>query len=50
MIYKTKFVYSPLNKNLIKLIFIDEASMVPFSMKKDIESNGIVKYLDLLKL
>lgn len=41
MIYKTKFVYSPLNKNLIKLIFIDEASMVPFSMKKDIESNGI---------
>lgn len=41
MIYKTKFVYSPLNKNLIKLIFIDEASMVPFSMKKDIEANGI---------
>lgn len=41
MIYKTKFVYSLLNKNLIKLIFIDEASMVPFSMKKDIESNGI---------
>lgn len=41
MIYKKKFVYTPLDKNKYKLIFIDEASMVPSYMKKEIESNDI---------
>lgn len=41
VISKKKFVYTPLDKNKIKLILIDEASMVPYHMKKDIEANGI---------
>ena len=39
--YKRRFAYTPLDKKKIKLIFIDEASMVPMYMKNDIESNGI---------
>lgn len=39
--YRKKFVFAPLDKRQFKLICIDEASMVPLHMKKDIEKNGI---------
>lgn len=38
---KLKFVFSPLDKNIIKLICVDEASTVPRRMRIDMERNGI---------
>ena len=41
MVKKKKFKFFPLDKEIIKLIFIDEASTVPIKMRKDLLSNGI---------
>lgn len=41
LIVKKRFVWDPLDKTVIKLICIDEASMIPLHMRKDIERNGI---------
>lgn len=41
IVKKLHFVRKPLDRNKIKLICVDEGGTIPYSMKKDIESNGI---------
>ena len=41
IVKKIRFIRRPLDKNKIKLICVDEGGTIPYTMKKDIEANGI---------